>query len=106
MLIDDPGYFKFQALLRAHRVQLIAVPYTEHGPDVQAMAELLARHKPRLYLTNTDYHRNPLPAPCCPIVAHRVLKLARIHDLLIYGSDIYAEFAPNSLTSARFLRQA
>lgn len=95
VLIDDPGYFNFQALLRAHRVQLIAVPYTEHGPDVAAMAELLAKHKPRLYLTNTVFH-NPTGAVLSPIVAHRVLKLAEEHDLLIIEDDIYAEFAPGT----------
>ena len=95
VLVDDPGYFNFQALLRAHRVQLIAVPYTEQGPDVQAMAELLARHKPRLYITNTVFH-NPTGAVLSPIVAHRVLKLAEDHNLLIVEDDIYAEFAHNT----------
>jgi DNA-binding transcriptional MocR family regulator len=95
VLIDDPGYFNFQALLRAHRVQLIAVPYTEQGPDVPAMEELLVRHKPRLYLTNTVFH-NPTGAVLSPIVAHRVLKLAEDHDLLIIEDDIYAEFAQNT----------
>lgn len=95
VLIDDPGYFNFQALLRAHRVQLVAVPYTEQGPDVQTMAELLAQHKPRLYLTNTVFH-NPTGAVLSPIVAHRVLKLAEDHDLLIVEDDIYAEFGHNT----------
>ncbi len=95
VLVDDPGYFNFQALLRAHRVQLIAVPYTEQGPDVQAMAELLAQHKPRLYITNSVFH-NPTGAVLSPIVAHRVLKLAEDHDLLIVEDDIFAEFAHNT----------
>ena len=95
VLVDDPGYFNFQALLRAHRVQLIAVPYTEQGPDVQAMAELLAQHKPRLYITNSVFH-NPTGAVLSPIVAHRVLKLAEDHNLLIVEDDIYAEFAHNT----------
>ncbi|MFZ2525171.1 MAG: PLP-dependent aminotransferase family protein, partial [Candidatus Ferrigenium altingense] len=87
VLVDDPGYFNFQALLRAHRVNLIAVPYTEHGPDVQALADLLALHKPRLYITNTVFH-NPTGAVLSPIVAHRVLKLAEDHNLLIVEDDI------------------
>ncbi|MDD4928425.1 MAG: PLP-dependent aminotransferase family protein [Gallionella sp.] len=95
VLIDDPGYFNFQALLRAHRVRLVAVPYTEQGPDVQAMAELLVQHKPRLYITNTVFH-NPTGAVLSPIVAHRVLKLAEDHNLLIIEDDIYAEFAQNT----------
>jgi len=95
VLIDDPGYFNFQALLRAHRVKLIAVPYTDQGPDVQAMVELLKRHKPRLYLTNSVFH-NPTGAVLSPIVAHRVLKLAEDHDFLIIEDDIYADFAPGT----------
>jgi len=95
VLIDDPGYFNFQALLRAHRVRLIAVPYTAQGPDVQVMAKLLALHKPRLYLSNTVLH-NPTGAMLSPIVAHRVLKLAEDHDLLIVEDDIYADFAHNT----------
>ncbi|MDD4912346.1 MAG: PLP-dependent aminotransferase family protein [Sideroxydans sp.] len=95
VLIDDPGYFNFQALLRAHRVQLVAVPYTEQGPDVQAMAALLAQHKPRLYITNSVFH-NPTGAVLSPIVAHRVLKLAEDHNLLIVEDDIFAEFAQNT----------
>ncbi len=95
VLIDDPGYFNFQALLRAHRVQLVAVPYTEQGPDVPEMAKLLAQHKPRLYLTNTVFH-NPTGAVLSPIVAHRVLKLAEDHDMMIIEDDIYAEFGHNT----------
>ena len=95
VLIDDPGYFNFQALLRAHRVQLVAVPYTGQGPDVQAMADLLGRYKPRLYITNSVFH-NPTGAVLSPVIAHRVLKLAEDHDLLIIEDDIYAEFAYNT----------
>lgn len=95
VLIDDPGYFNFQALLRAHRAQLVAVPYTEQGPDVEVLTELLALHRPRLYITNTVFH-NPTGAVLSPIVAHRVLKLAEDHDLLIVEDDIYAEFGYNT----------
>lgn len=95
VMIDDPCYFNFQALLRAHKVQLISVPYTNQGPDLQAMGTLLAQRKPRLYLTNSAFH-NPTGAVMSPVVAHHVLKLAEDHDLLIVEDDIYADFAPNT----------
>lgn len=91
VLIDDPGYFNFQALLRAHRVQLVAVPFTPTGPDIDAMAALLVKHRPRLYLTNSSFH-NPTGAVITPTVAHRLLKLAEAHDLLIIEDDIFADF--------------
>lgn len=91
MLIDDPGYFNFQALLRAHRAQLVGVPYTPSGPDVGAMAALLAQHRPRLYITNSAFH-NPTGAVITPAVAHKVLRLAEQHNLLIIEDDIFADF--------------
>jgi DNA-binding transcriptional MocR family regulator len=61
VLVDDPGYFNFHALLRAHRARLIGVPYTPHGPDIAALEQILAEHGPRLYITNSAIH-NPTGA--------------------------------------------
>nr|WP_218281401.1 PLP-dependent aminotransferase family protein [Pseudomonas sp. RW407] len=91
VLVDDPGYFNFQALLRAHRAVAIGVPYTPHGPDIEALGAILQRHRPRLYITNSAFH-NPTGAQLSPLVAHRLLKLAEAHDLLIVEDDIFADF--------------
>ncbi|WP_449396147.1 aminotransferase-like domain-containing protein [Devosia riboflavina] len=91
VLIDDPCYFNFQALLRAHRAHLVSVPYTPNGPDTEAFAAVLAEHKPRLYITNSGIH-NPTGATLSPVVAHRVLKLAEMHGLTIIEDDIFADF--------------
>jgi DNA-binding transcriptional MocR family regulator len=91
VLIDDPCYFNFQALLRAHRAKPIGVPYTPHGPDVAAFRQALETHAPRLYLTNSACH-NPTGAALTAPVAHRILKLAEAHDLLIVEDDIFADF--------------
>lgn len=91
VLIDDPGYFNFQALLRAHRAQLVGVPYTPNGPDIECMAQLLKQHKPRLYITNSAFH-NPTGAVLTPAVAHKLLRLAEQNDMLIIEDDIFADF--------------
>lgn len=91
VLIDDPCYFNFQALLRAHRAHVVSVPYTPNGPDVEAFAAALLEHKPRLYITNSGIH-NPTGATLSPVVAHRVLKLADLHGLTIIEDDIFADF--------------
>lgn len=95
VLVDDPGYFNFQALLRAHRVQVVGVPHTPSGPDIGAMAALLEQHRPRLYITNSAFH-NPTGAVLSPLTAHRLLKLAEAHDLLIVEDDIFADFEHES----------
>ncbi|BAI76453.1 HTH-type transcriptional regulator (plasmid) [Azospirillum sp. B510] len=93
VLIDDPCYFNFQALLRVHRVRVVGVPYTPSGPDPAAFAAVLAAERPRLYLTNSALH-NPTGASLSPQTAHRVLSLAAAHDLIIVEDDIFADFEP------------
>ena len=91
VLVDDPCYFNFQALLRAHRVKLVGVPMTPTGPDVAVFASLLEAHAPRLYLTNSAIH-NPTGAVLSAQTAYRILKHAEAHDLLIVEDDILADF--------------
>jgi DNA-binding transcriptional MocR family regulator len=94
VLVDDPCYFNFHALLKAHRVRAVGVPYTRNGPDVEAFAAALKTHAPRLYITNSAIH-NPTGAALSPVVAHRLLKLADNSNLVIVEDDIFADFEVN-----------
>ncbi|NYT84014.1 PLP-dependent aminotransferase family protein [Pollutimonas harenae] len=94
VLVDDPCYFNFHALLKAHRVRAVGVPYTPNGPDVAAFETALQNHSPRLYITNSGIH-NPTGAVLSPVVAHRLLKLADHADLVIVEDDIFADFETN-----------
>ncbi len=91
VIVDDPCYFNFHALLKAHRAKVIGVPYTPAGPDLERFAEALHEHHPRLYITNSALH-NPTGAVISPVTAHRLLKLAEQHDLTIIEDDIFADF--------------
>ncbi|MER8472137.1 PLP-dependent aminotransferase family protein [Mesorhizobium sp. M1328] len=48
VLVDDPCYFNFHALLRAHRAKVISVPYTRSGPDIELFADFEHTPAPRL----------------------------------------------------------
>jgi DNA-binding transcriptional MocR family regulator len=93
VLVDDPCYFNFQALLRAHQAQIVGVPYTSTGPDVERFAAAAETHRPRLYITNSALH-NPTGATLSPQTAHRLLNVAAAHDLTIVEDDIFADFEP------------
>ncbi len=93
VVVDDPCYFNFQALLRAHRAKIVSVPYTAAGPDIGSLEETLRTHRPRLYITNSALH-NPTGATLSPQTAHQVLTLAAEHDLTIVEDDIFADFEP------------
>lgn len=91
VLVDDPCYFNFHALLKAHRVKIVGVPYTPVGPDIAAFDAALREHAPRLYITNSAIH-NPTGAVLSPAVAHRLLNLAEQANLVIVEDDIFADF--------------
>lgn len=91
VIVDDPCYFNFHALLRAHRVQVVGVPYTENGADVAAFEKLVQTHQPRLYITNAAIH-NPTGATLAPATAYRVLQLAQAAGMYIIEDDIFADF--------------
>jgi DNA-binding transcriptional MocR family regulator len=93
VLVDDPCYFNFQALLRAHGAKVVGVPFTPSGPDTSLFAEALATHRARLYITNSALH-NPTGATITAQVAHKVLNAAAAHDLVIVEDDIFADFEP------------
>lgn len=93
VLIDDPCYFNFQALLRAHQVKIVSVPYTSSGPDPDSFAEALSFYNPKLYITNSALH-NPTGATLAPQAGHRILNHAATHNLVIVEDDIFAAFEP------------
>ncbi len=91
VLVDDPCYFNFHALLRAHRARVVGVPYTPTGPDLDAFARVVSEHRPRLYITNAGIH-NPTGAILSPVVAHRLLTLVDQSGMTIIEDDIFADF--------------
>jgi len=93
VLVDDPCYFNFQALLKAHQAKVIGVPYTPTGPNMARFNEALAEHKPRLYITNSALH-NPTGATISPQTAHQVLNSAAANDMIIVEDDIFSGFEP------------
>tara|TARA_A100001391_G_scaffold93943_1_gene62309 strand:- start:4127 stop:5533 length:1407 start_codon:yes stop_codon:yes gene_type:complete len=93
VVVDDPCYFNFRALLRAHQVKIVGVPYTPNGPDVERFEAVLAAERPKLYVTNSALH-NPTGAVLSAQSAHQVLSAATAHDVTIIEDDIFADFAP------------
>ena len=93
VLVDDPCYFNFIALLKAHRVAVVGVPMTPQGPDLAALGTLLGQHHPRFYLTNSAL-QNPTGTSLAPATAHRVLKFCEAHDTLIVEDEIFGDLEP------------
>ncbi len=94
VLIDEPGWAVEFARLSAMGMRLLPVPRGPMGPDLAAMAQLAALHRPKLYVTVSVLH-NPTGCSLPLAAAHQVLRLAEAHDFAIVEDDTYAWFAPN-----------
>ena len=91
VLIDDPCYFNFHALLKVHQVKVIGIPYTPNGPDLEAFKEAIEIYNPRLYITNSGIH-NPTGATLSLSTAHQLLKLIDQSNLIVIEDDIFSDF--------------
>jgi DNA-binding transcriptional MocR family regulator len=93
VLVDEPGWAVEFARLTRLGMRLLPVPRGADGPDLAVMAQLLAEHRPRLYVTVSVLH-NPTGQTLSLASAHQILKLAEQHDLTIVEDDTYAWLAP------------
>ena len=93
VLVDEPGWAVEFARLTRLGMRLLPVPRGPDGPDLAVMAQLLAQHRPRLYVTVSVLH-NPTGQSLSLAAAHQILKLAEQFDLTIVEDDTYAWLAP------------
>ncbi|MCG6577898.1 PLP-dependent aminotransferase family protein [Pseudomonas sp. AF32] len=97
VVVESPGYSSLFELLRLHRIDMIELPRTPRGPDVDALQALLASHRPSALFVNSACH-NPTGSSLAPAVAQRLLQLARKHAMLVVEDDVYADFQGTART--------
>jgi DNA-binding transcriptional MocR family regulator len=90
VLVEDPGYFVLFAQLRGQHVNLIPVPRTATGPDLEALEAACRAHRPRAFFTQTLLH-NPTGSNTEPATCHRVLSLAEQFGFAIIEDDVYGD---------------
>ncbi|MGN6667777.1 MAG: PLP-dependent aminotransferase family protein [Trinickia sp.] len=91
MFVEDPGYYNLFGLLKLHGINVVGIPRTATGPDIDVLQAQLRRHRPRALFVNTVFH-NPTGTVVAPSVAFRLLQLAHEYDFTIVEDDIYADF--------------
>ncbi|WP_395335976.1 PLP-dependent aminotransferase family protein [Novosphingobium sp. BL-8H] len=99
VLLDDPCYFNYQALIAAHNVRAVSVPFTPSGPDPAVFEAIVTAERPRLYITNSNLH-NPTGCSLSLVTAHRLPGIAAAHGMVIVEDDIFADFALGAPTMA------
>lgn len=89
VLVDAPGYANLLASLRFMGAELLGVPRTPSGYDLEVLEQLLETHRPKVFFTQP---RLQSPTGSCAHISHlhRVLQLAEKYDVSIVENDIYA----------------
>lgn len=95
VFVDDPGYYPLFGKLKLAGARMVGVPRRADGPDLAALEELLARHRPQLFFTQSIGH-NPTGSDLSAAKAFRILKLAQAHDFRLVENDPLADFKPTS----------
>ena len=94
VLLDAPCYFNFHANLALHGVKAVTIQRRPDGFDFAALEQLLAEHRPSLYLTTSVLH-NPTGHSFSPSQAFRLLQLTQQYHCHIVEDDLYGDLHPN-----------
>ncbi|MCQ6258130.1 PLP-dependent aminotransferase family protein [Pseudomonas sp. Q11] len=97
VVVESPGYSNLFDLLRLHKINMIELPRTPRGPDVEALQYLLATHRPCALFVNSACH-NPTGSSLAPVVAQQLLQVAKKHAVLVVEDDVYADFQGSTRT--------
>ncbi len=95
VFVDDPAWFLMFGSFATLGAKVVGIPRMADGPDVAALAELAALHKPKLYVINSVLH-NPTSTSLSAAKAFQVLKIAEQHDFTIIEDDIYCDMHPGA----------
>ncbi len=93
VLVEDPAWFVMFGRFAAFGAKVVGVPRRADGPDVAVLANLLARHRPKLFVVGSVLH-NPTSTSISAANAHQLLKLADEHDFIIVEDDVYGDLYP------------
>ena len=86
---DALTYPGFKALAQAHRLELVPIPSTDNGPDVDALISLCNSRPIRALYAMPTLH-NPLGWVMSERARRKIVSVARIKDLLIIEDAAYA----------------
>lgn len=100
VLVDDPCNSNLVQLLRLRGARITGIARRPDGPDLGAMARILAERKIKAFFINSQLH-NPTGTSLSPQSAFQLLQLAYANDFLLVEDDVYGDFSsePNRLVT-------
>jgi DNA-binding transcriptional MocR family regulator len=89
VLVEAPTYDRPLKILRSLRAEVVALPVDDAGVDPDALAAALERGPKPAFLYTIPTFQNPSGRTLSVERRHRIVELAREHDLLVLEDDPY-----------------
>lgn len=86
VVVESPTYWSVLPALGFYRAEVIEVPMTPHGMDIDALAAVLAERRPRLIYTMPNF-QNPTGITMNIETRRRLTELARRHGVPVIEDD-------------------
>ncbi|MBN5495471.1 PLP-dependent aminotransferase family protein [Pseudomonas aeruginosa] len=93
VLVDEPGYHNLFLNLRLQGAQLLGVPRSADGLNLELLERLARDYRPKVFFTQARL-QSPTGSSLSLANSHRLLQLAEKYDFLIVENDIYADLDP------------
>jgi DNA-binding transcriptional MocR family regulator len=90
--VDALTYSGFKVIAEAQRLDLVAIPLTAHGPDLEGLETLCRKRRIKAVYTMPTLH-NPMGWVMDLPWRQRLISIAREHDLLLIEDGAYAFLA-------------
>ncbi|MFJ5381333.1 PLP-dependent aminotransferase family protein [Cupriavidus sp. CER94] len=100
VVVGDPAWFVMFARFATQGANVIGVPYTADGPDLEALERIAQAHQPKLVVVNSVLH-NPTGTSLSAARAFRLLQLAEQYGFTIVEDDIYCDLCPPGHAATR-----
>ncbi|WP_290697707.1 PLP-dependent aminotransferase family protein [Amphritea sp.] len=92
--VDALTYSGFKVLAEVHRLELVAIPLSDHGPNLKALEQLCSSRRVKAVYSMPTLH-NPMGWVMDLSQREQLVAIARQHKLLIIEDAAYAFLAEN-----------
>ncbi|MEM6598216.1 MAG: PLP-dependent aminotransferase family protein [Cyanobacteria bacterium P01_D01_bin.36] len=88
VIIEAPSYHGFLSILQQRNAQIIGIPMTSEGLNLELLEQYLESHRPKLIYTISTLH-NPTGITTSVVHRRRLLALAQQYNCLVVEDNAY-----------------
>jgi 2-aminoadipate transaminase len=88
VFVEEPSYYLAFKIFRDHGLNVVGVPIDDDGMRIDALEDLLKKHRPAFIYTIPSYHN---PAGCCLSAERRdrLVELSKEKGFFIVADEVY-----------------